>query len=135
MLGWLNKNPKHDARGMIVALYVLVTLSLVFAQRCLRPEQDAPEPSINQIDLAEHSLPATAVCAGALDTQRSRECGDQASTFDDIAAAANHTLARLNFAHSTAQSVPNAFAPHVDAPRPSTLTANARPRAPPALSI
>lgn len=131
MLGWFHKSAKNDARGMIVALYVLVTLSLVFAQRCLRPEQDAPEPSINQTGLSEHSLPRAAVCAGALDTQRSRECIDQAGTFDDTAAAANHTLVRLNFAHS----VPDAFAPHVDAPRPSTLTANAQPRAPPALSI
>ena len=118
---------------MIVALYVLVTLSLVFAQRCLRPEQDTPEPSINQIDLAELSLSSTAFCTKPLDEQQTRASEAQPADDCDATVTTNHAPLHTIFAHIDAQNAARISAVHADARLPSTPATNARSRAPPAL--
>lgn len=58
---------RGNAKGLLLALYALVAISLVFAQRCLRPEQP-----INHFDLAAFALPggeAPALCAGKSDSE------------------------------------------------------------------
>lgn len=133
MLGWLHKNAKNDARGMIVALYVLVTLSLVFAQRCLRPGHDTPEPSINQIDLADLSHFAHATRTKTPDSPQTREFCDHSIDDCEGAVAASCAPICTNFAHIGVHSTGQSFAAHVAAHVPATFKANARSRAPPAL--
>jgi len=116
---------------MIVALYVLVTLSLVFAQRCLRPEQDAP--SINQIDLAVLSLHGTAFCSHPLDKHQANEFGEQAIDDCDATVSAGHSPLRIAFAHIDEHRAPQGFGVHIHARLPTELTTTARSRAPPAL--
>ncbi len=131
MLGWLHKNAKNDARGMIVALYVLFTLSLVFAQRCLRPEQDAP-PSINQIDLADLSRLAPAKHTTDANSAQTREFANQSIAVGKVAIAASDAAICTNFAHiSGAHRAAQTFAAHIAARLPAAYEASTRTRAPP----
>ncbi|CAN1721859.1 protein of unknown function [Hyphomicrobium sp. 1Nfss2.1] len=118
---------------MIVALYVLVTLSLVFAQRCLRPGHDAPEPSINQIDLADLSHFAHATRTNAPDKPQTREFADHSTEDYEADVAATCAPICTNFAHISAQCTGRSFAAHFATHVPAAFKANARSRAPPAL--
>lgn len=133
MLGWFHKNAKNDARGMIVALYVLVTLSLVFAQRCLRPGHDAPEPSINQIDFADLSHFAHATRSNTPDSTQTREFGDHSIDDCQAGVAASRAPICTNVTHTSVSSTGHALAGHFAARIPATFKASTRSRAPPAL--
>lgn len=118
------------AKGLLLALYALVAISLVFAQRCLRIEQP-----INHIDLAAFALPGgdiptlcngKADSAGGTDEHDCKACETCAvSTAPQIAASNDSAHAPANVLAAVIAMIPE------DARAAASAPDNVRSRAPP----
>jgi hypothetical protein len=114
---------------LLLALYALVAISLVFAQRCLRPEQP-----INHIDLAAFALPggeAPALCAGKSDSEGGshdrgcKVCETCAVSQDSQAAKCDDHRPSPVAILAASMTIPG------DARGPANVPDNVRSRAPP----
>lgn len=122
---------RSNAKGLLLALYALVAISLVFAQRCLRIEQP-----INHIDLAAFALPGgeiPSLCAGKADSEggpHERSCKVcetcSVSTNPQIAECDHDTLAPVDILAAVI-AIPE------DARGTANVPDNVRSRAPPGL--
>ncbi len=130
MLKWArNRNTK----GLLLALYALVAISLVFAQGSLRDE-----PAVNQIDLAAYALPGgelPSICAGKSHTEgTSQEHGCKAC--ESCAASSNPQMAVQDTRVLLPVLRPTVvMAIPADAHVVSRRPANVRTRAPPSATL
>jgi len=114
---------------MLLALYALVAISLVFAQRCLRVEQP-----VNHADLAAFALPngeIPTLCAGAAKTEH----GNGKHNCKACETCSPSTTPGLAGHHDSEASPPHRVAVVVDAPADARAIAktprDVRSRAPP----
>jgi hypothetical protein len=126
MLRWARKS---NARGSLLALYALVAVSLVFAQRCLKPDQP-----VNHINLAAYALPGgelPTLCSGKAHSENGTR--DQSCKVCEICAPSTTPVLAHQYVSASVPNLGEAVALSIpdDVHGTANVPTNVRSRAPP----